>query len=159
MRQFCGRWLPYQAVQVINLSILQLLTEAVSNSNAPRHWADEQDRWCTLKQIVHFLTIANEAGLRHHMQQDQLNKILREELCLCISGRKPTTKTNTAEDDHTAYCSPPALYQLKHNSKATNTSLWSPEEQPEYNNAFHKTELSFCADEIIYTNGRKKDHM
>ncbi len=36
------------------------------------------------------------------MQQDQLNKVLREALRLCISGWKPTTKTNTAEDDHTA---------------------------------------------------------
>ncbi|DBB13453.1 TPA: hypothetical protein ACH3X3_004896 [Trebouxia sp. C0006] len=58
--------------------------------------------------------------------------------------------------------SPPGLYPPKHYSKATTTTAiaWSPEEQPtseEFSQVFHKTELKFRPDEIIYTDGSRKE--
>jgi len=58
--------------------------------------------------------------------------------------------------------SSPGLYPPKHYSKATNTpaTAWSPEEQPtneEFSKTFHKTELKFRPDEIIYTDGSRKE--
>ncbi len=58
--------------------------------------------------------------------------------------------------------SPPRLYPPKHYSKATNTTTtaWSPEEQPtseEFNKVFHKTELKFRQDEIVYPDGSRKE--
>ncbi len=40
----------------------------------PRHWADERDQWCTPNRNVHFLIVANEAGLQHYVKQDKLDK-------------------------------------------------------------------------------------
>jgi len=58
--------------------------------------------------------------------------------------------------------SPPGLYPPKHYPKATNTTstALSPGEQPtsdEFSQIFHKTELKFRPDEIIYTDGSRKE--
>ncbi len=58
--------------------------------------------------------------------------------------------------------SPPGLYPPKHYSKATNTpaTTLSPEKQPtseEFSQVFHKTELKFRPNKIIYTDGSKKE--
>ena len=50
---------------------LQQLTDA-SPDSIPKHWTDEQDQWC--RRNVHFLIVANEAGLQHYVKQDKLNK-------------------------------------------------------------------------------------
>ncbi len=65
----CARWLSHQTVQAIATTDGSKL-----KVTAPRHWTDEQDQWYTPKQNVHFLMVANEAGLQHYVQQDQLNR-------------------------------------------------------------------------------------
>jgi len=64
-----ARWLSHQTVQAI-----ATIDRSKFRFNAPRHWADEQDQWCTPKRNVHFLIVANEAGLQHFVKQDKLNK-------------------------------------------------------------------------------------
>ncbi len=54
-----------QAIATVDRSLLKF--------TAPRHWANEQDQLCTSKPSVRFLIVANEAGLQHYVQQDQLN--------------------------------------------------------------------------------------
>ncbi len=55
-----ARWLSHQTVQAI-----ATVDSSKFRFNAPRHWADDQDQWCTPKQNGHFLIVANEAGLQH----------------------------------------------------------------------------------------------
>jgi len=64
-----ARWLSHNTVQAI-----ATIDRSKFRFNAPRHWADEQDQWCTPKRNVHCLSVVNEARLQHCMQQDQLNK-------------------------------------------------------------------------------------
>ena len=54
-----ARWLSHQTVQAIATT-----DRSKFRFNAPRHWADEQDQWCTTKRNVDFLIVANEAGLQ-----------------------------------------------------------------------------------------------
>ena len=54
-----ARWLSHQPVQAIATT-----DSSKFRFNAPRHWADEQDQWCTTKRNVDFLIVANEAGLQ-----------------------------------------------------------------------------------------------
>ena len=78
-----ARWLSHQTVQAI-----ATIDRSKFRFNAPRHWADEQDQWCTPKRNVHFLIVANEAGLQRFVKQE--------------TAWEPTTKAKTAEEDHTA---------------------------------------------------------
>ncbi|DBA90240.1 TPA: hypothetical protein ACH3X1_003534 [Trebouxia sp. C0004] len=140
----------------------QLTDRSTFRFNAPRHWADEQDQWCT-KRNVHFLIVADEAscaGLQHYVKQDKLNKGFA---CASQLGnpqnppQRPTELKMTIQQT----VSPPGLYPPKYYPKATNTTTaaWSPEEQPtseEFSKIFHKTELKFRPDEIIHTDGGRK---
>ncbi len=63
-----ARWLSHQTVQA-NATI----DRSKFRFNAPRHWADEQDQWCTTKRNIHFLIVANEARLQHYVKHDKLN--------------------------------------------------------------------------------------
>ena len=76
-----ARWLLHQTVQAV-----ATIDRSKFRFNAPRHWADEQDQWCTPKRNVHFLIVANEAGLQHFVKQDKLNKGLA---CASQLGNPP----------------------------------------------------------------------
>ncbi len=148
-----SRWLSHQTVQAI-----ATMDRSKFKFNAPRHRADEQDQWCTPKRNVHFLIVANEAGLQHYVNQDQLNKGFA---CASQPGNPPQ-RPKQLKMTMQQTVSPPGLYPPKHYSKATNTSAtaWSPEEQPtseEFSKIFHKTELKFRPNEIIYTDGSRKE--
>ena len=148
-----ARWLSHQTVQAI-----ATIDRSKFRFNAPRHWADEQDQWCTPKRNVHFLIVANEAGLQHFVKQDKLNKGFACASQLGNPPQRPKQLKMTIQQT----VSPPGLYPPKHYSKATNTTAtaWSPEEQPtseEFSQVFHKTELKFRPDEIIYTDGSRKE--
>ena len=84
-----ARWESQQTVQA-------MATIDRTKFNAPRHWADEQDQRCTPKRNVHFLIVANEAGLQHYVKQDQLDKGFA---CASQLGNPPQ---RSAGDDHTA---------------------------------------------------------
>ncbi len=140
-----ARWLSHQTVQAI----------ATIDRSKFTHWEDE---WCTPKRHVHFLIVANEAGLQHYVKQDKLNKGFA---CASQLGNPPQRQKQLKMTIQQTV-SPPGLYPPKHYSKATNTTAtaWSPEEQPtseEFSNIFHKTELKFRPDEIIYTDGSRKE--
>jgi len=146
-----ARWESQQTVQA-------MATIDRTKFNAPRHWADEQDQWCTPKRNVHFLIVANEAGLQHYLQQDQLNKGFACASQLGDLPQRPKQLKMTIQQT----VSPPGLYPPKHYSKATNTpaTAWSPEEQPtseEFSEIFHKTEFKFRPNEIMYTDGSRKE--
>jgi len=137
-----ARWLSHQTVQAI-----ATIDRSKIRFSAPRHWADEQDQWCTPKRNVHFLIVANEAGLQHYVNQDQLNKGFACASQLGNPPQRPKQLKMTMQQT----VSPPGLYPPKHYSKATNTPAWSPEEQPsseDFSKIFHKTELKFRPDEI-----------
>ena len=86
-----ARWLSHQTVQAI-----ATIDRSNFKFNAPRQWAYEQDQWCTPKRNVHFLIVANEAGLQHYVKQDQLDKGFA---CASQLGNPPQ---RSAGDDHTA---------------------------------------------------------
>jgi len=147
-----ARWLTHQTVQAI-----ATIDRSKFKFNAPRHWADDQDHWWTPKRNVHFLIVANEAGLQHYVNQDQLNKGFACASQLGNPPQRPKQLKMTMQQT----VSLPGLYPPKHYSKATNTpaTAWSPEEQPtseEFSKIFHKTELKFRPDESIYTDGSRK---
>ena len=148
-----ARWLSHQTVQAI-----ATIDRSKFRFNAPRHWADEQDQWCTPKRNVHFLIVANEAGLQHFVKQDKLNKGLACASQLGNPPQRPKQLKMTIQQT----VSPPGLYPPKHYCKATNTTAtaWSPAEQPtseEFSQVFHNTELKFRPDEIICTDGSRKE--
>jgi hypothetical protein len=108
--------------------------------------------------MSHFLNFANEAGLQHYMQQDQLNKGFA---CASQLG-KPLQRPKQLKMTIQQTVSSPGLYLPKHYSTAINTpaTAWSPEEQPtseEFSKIFHKSELKFRPNEIIYTDGSRKE--
>ena len=149
----CARWLSHQTVQAS-----ATIDRSKFRFNAPRHQADEQDHWCTPKRNVYFLVIANEAGLQHYVEQDKLNKGFASASQLGNPPQRPKQLKMTIQQT----VPPSELKPPKHYSKATNTTAtaWSPEEQPtseEFSKAFHKTELIFRPDEIIYTDGSRKE--
>ncbi len=119
----CARWLSHQTVQAI-----ATINRSKFKVNAPRHWADEKEQRCNPKRNVHFLIVANEAGLQHYAQQDQLNKGVAYASQLRNPPRTPKHLKMTTQQT----VSPPALYPPKHYSKATNVAAtaWSPEQQP-----------------------------
>ena len=126
--------------------------------NAPRHWADDQDQWCTPKRNVHFLIVTNEAGLQYFVTQDKLNKGFACASQLGNPPQRPKQLKMTIQQT----IPPPGVYPPKHYFKATNTTatVCSPEEQPtseEFSQVLHKTELKFRPDEMIYTAGSKKE--
>jgi len=88
-----ARWLSHQTVQAS-----ATIDRNKFRFNAPRHWADEQEQWCTPKRNVDFLIVANEAGTATLCETKQIE----QRICLCISAWEPTAKAKTAEDDHTA---------------------------------------------------------
>ncbi len=106
---------------------------------------------------------SNEAGLQHNVQQDQLNKRFA---CASQLGNPPQRPKQLKMTIHQTV-SPPGLYLPKHYLKATNTpaTAWSHEvvvheEQPtseEFSEILHKTELKLRPDEIIYTDGSRKE--
>ena len=87
-----ARWLSHETVQAI-----ATIDRSKFRFSAPRHWADEQEQWCYPRRNVHFLIVANEAGLQHCVEQDKLNKGFA---CASQLGKPP-----------------------KHYSKATNTTV------------------------------------
>ncbi len=117
--------------------------------------ADTVERY---NSLLHFLIVANEAGLQHYVNQDQLNKGFACATQLGNPLQRPKQLKMTIQQT----VSPTGLYPPKHYSKATNTpaTAWSPEGQPtseEFSKIFHKTELKFRPDEIIYTDGSRKE--
>ncbi|DBB13160.1 TPA: hypothetical protein ACH3X3_004914 [Trebouxia sp. C0006] len=134
-----ARWLSHQTVQAI-----ATIHRSKFRSNAPRHWADEQDQWYTPKRNVHFLIVANEGGLQHFVKQDKLNQGFACASQLGNPSQRPKQLKMTIQQP----VSPPGLYPPKHYSKATNTTAtaWSPEEQPtsqEFSQVFHKSSARF----------------
>ena len=147
-----ARWLSHQTVQAI-----ATIDRSKIRFSAPRHWADEQDQWCTPKRNVHFLIVANEARLQHYVQQDQLHKAFACASQLGNPPQRPKQLKMTIQQT----ASRPGLYPPKHCSKATNTpaTAWSPEEQPtseEFSKIFHKTELKTRS--YARTEAGKKSH-
>ena len=107
--------------------------------------------------MSHFLNFANEAGLQHYMQQDQLNKGFA---CASQLG-KPLQRPKQLKMTIQQTVSSPGLYLPKHYSTAINTpaTAWSPEEQPtseEFSKIFHKTELKTRS--YARTEAGKKSH-
>ncbi len=148
-----ARWLSHQTVQAI-----ATIDRSKFRFNAPRHWADEQEQWCTPKRNVHLLIVANEAGLQDYVKQDKLNKGFACASQLGNPPQRPKQLKMTVQQT----VSPPGLYPPKHYSEATNTTAtaWSLREQPtseEFSQFFHKTELKYPPDEIIYTDGSRKE--
>ena len=92
------------------------------------------------------------------MQQDQLNKGFA---CASQFGNPPQRpKQLKMTIQQTVRL--PGLYPPKQYSKTAHgqATAWSPEEQPtseEFSKIFHKTELKFRPDEIIYTDGSRKE--
>ena len=91
------------------------------------------------------------------MKQDKLNKGFA-----CASQfENPPQRPKQLKMTIQQTVSPPGLYPPKHYSKATDTTAtaWLPGEQPrseEFSQIFHKTDLKFRPDEIIYTDGEKR---
>ncbi|DBA94327.1 TPA: hypothetical protein ACH3X1_001936 [Trebouxia sp. C0004] len=146
-----ARWLSHQTVQAV-----ATIDRSKFRFNAPRHWGDEQDQWCTPKRNVHFLIVANEAGLQQYMKQDRLNKGFA---CASHPPQRPTRQLRMTIQQTVT---PPGLYQPKHYSKAmtTTATAWSPEEQPtceEFSRIFYNTELRFSPDKTIHTDASRKD--
>ncbi len=138
----CARWLSHQTVQAI-----ATIDRSKFRLNAPRHWADEQDQWYTPKRNVHFLIVANEAGLQHYVEQDKLNKGFACASQLGNPPQRPKQLKMTIQQT----VPPSGLYPPKQYSKATNTTAtaWSPEEQPtseEFSKTFLKSELKLKSD-------------
>ncbi len=133
-----ARWLSHRTVQAI-----ATIDRSKFRFDAPRHWADEQDQWCTPKRNVHFLIVANEAGLQHFVKQNKLNKGFAR----ASQPGNPPQRPKQLKMIIQQTVSPPGLYSPKHYSKATNTTAWSPEEQSaseEFSQVFHKTEHTFA---------------
>ena len=148
-----ARWLSHQTVQAI-----ATIDRSKIRFSAPRHWADEQDQRCTPKRNVHFLIVANEAGLQHCVQQDHLNKGFA---CACQLGNQPQ-RPKQLKMTIQQTVSPPGLYPPKHCSKATNSpaKAWSPEEQAtseDFSEVSHRTELKVRPNEIMYMDGSRKE--
>ena len=142
-----ARWLSHQTVQAIAAS-----DRSKFKLNAPRHWAYEQDQWCTPKRNVRFLIVANTGWTVIVCATRQVE----QRICLCTSAWEPTAKAKTAENDHTADNLNGRLVPAKpllkdHKYPATASSL---EEQPnseDFSDISHKTELRFRHNEIMYT--------
>ncbi len=104
------------------------------------------------------MVVANQAGLQKYVQQDQLNKGFA---CASQFGNPPQRpKQLKMTIQQTVRL--PGLYPPKQYSKTAHTqaTAWSPEEQPtseEFSKIFHKTELKFRPDGIIYTDGSRKE--
>jgi len=103
-----ARWLSHQTVQAI-----ATIDRSKFRFNAPRHWAAEQDQWCTPKRNVHFLIVANEAGLQHYVKQDKVNKGFACASQLGNPPQRPKQLKMTMQQTS-------GLYPPKHYSKATN---------------------------------------
>ena len=100
-----ARWLSHQTVQAI-----ATIDRSKFRFDAPRHWADEQEQWCTPKRNVHFLIVANEAGLQHYVKQDKLNKKFACPSQLGNPPQRPKQLKMTIQQT----VSPPGLYPPKH---------------------------------------------
>ena len=148
-----ARWLSHQTMQAITT-----IDRSKFRFNDPRHYADEQEQRCTPERSVHFLIVANEAGLQHYVKQDKLNKGFA---CASQLGNPPQ-RAKQLKKTMQQTVSPSGLYPPKHYSMATNTTAttWSPGEQPtseDFSHIFHKTELKYRPDEIMYTDGSRKE--